>query len=75
RGEYYSDGNGVIISTGTPNGFKTSGFSLNIDRSIGEHLLWRTEFRIFSSKDEIFMKDNVAQKNNSAFTTSLAITF
>ena len=75
RGEYFDDENGVIIATGTTNGFKTFGASLNIDKSFGEHLLWRTEFRTFSSKDEIFMKDNVAQKNNSAVTTSLALTF
>jgi hypothetical protein len=75
RGEYYSDEDGVIISTGTPNGFKTAGFSLNVDRSIGGNLLWRTEFRTFSSKDEIFMKGNSLQKNNSAITTSLALAF
>ena len=75
RGEYFSDENGVIISTGTPNGFKTFGISLNVDRTFGEHLLWRTEFRTFSSKDAIFMKDNTAKKNNSAVTTSLALTF
>ena len=75
RGEYYNDKNGVIISTGTPNGFKTSGFSLNVDRNIGDHLLWRTEFRVFNSKDEIFIKGSNLKKNNSAITTSLALTF
>lgn len=75
RGEYFDDVNGVIIATSTPNGFKTFGASLNIDRNIGEHLLWRTEFRSFISRDEIFMKDNNLQKNNSAITTSLALTF
>jgi hypothetical protein len=75
RGEYFNDENGVIISTGTPNGFKTFGASLNVDRNIGDHLLWRTEFRTFSSKDEIFVKDNTTKKNNSAITTSLALTF
>jgi Putative beta-barrel porin-2, OmpL-like. bbp2 len=75
RGEYYSDEDGVMISTGTPNGFKTSGFSFNIDGSIGEHLLWRTEFRLFNSKDAIFIKDNNSIKNNHAITTSLALTF
>jgi hypothetical protein len=75
RGEYFNDENGVIISTGTPNGFKTFGASLNVDRSIGGHLLWRTEFRTFSSKDEIFTKNNSLQNNNSAVTTSLALTF
>ena len=75
RGEYYSDKNGVIISTGTPNGFKTFGASLNVDRTFGEHLLWRTEVRTFGSKDAIFTKDNTPEKNNSAITTSLALTF
>lgn len=75
RGEYYSDENGVIIATGTPNGFKTAAFSLNVDRNIDDHLLWRTEFRTFSSKDEIFMKEGNTTKNNSAVITSLALTF
>lgn len=75
RGEYYRDENGVIISTGTHNGFKTSGFSLNIDRKFGEHLLWRTEVRTLNSKDNIFIKGNVAVKNNTGITTSFALTF
>jgi len=75
RAEYFSDENGVIIATGSPNGFKTSGVSFNVDRLIGDHLLWRIEFRNFSSKDEIFVKENSAQKNNTAITTSLAISF
>jgi len=75
RGEYYTDEHGVIISTGTPNGFKTSGFSFNIDHNMGKHLKWRTEYRIFNSKDEIFVKDNEFIKNNSAITISLALTF
>lgn len=75
RGEYFSDENGVIILSGTPNGFKTFGASLNIDRNIGEHLLWRTEFRTFNSKDAIFMEGNNLKKNSNAVTTSLALTF
>lgn len=75
RGEYFSDENGVIISTGTPNGFKTFGASINVDRTISGNLLWRTEFRTFSSKDAIFIKENALKKNNSAVTTSLALTF
>jgi hypothetical protein len=75
RVEYFDDKNGVIISTGTPNGFKTFGASINIDRSIGEHLLWRTEFRTFRSKDAIFVKEGIQEKYNSAITTSLGLTF
>jgi hypothetical protein len=75
RGEYYSDENGVIIATGTPNGFKTFSASLNVDRKIGGNLLWRTEFRTFNSEDAIFIKDNTVKKNSSGITTSLALTF
>ena len=75
RGEYFNDESGVIISTGTLNGFKTFGVSLNVDRTFGKHLLWRTEFRTFGSKDAIFTKDSTPKKNNSAITTSLALTF
>jgi hypothetical protein len=75
RGEYFSDENGVIIATGTPNGFKTSGFSVNVDKKFGENLLWRIEFRSMNSKDEIFVKEETPQKTNNAITTSLALSF
>jgi hypothetical protein len=72
RGEYYHDETGIIIYTGTPNGFKTSGFSLNVDRNIGDHFLWRTEVRIFNSEDNIFPKSGSYVDNNTAITTSFA---
>jgi len=75
RGEYYHDEHGVIIYTGTINGFKTFGASLNVDRVINEHFLWRTEIRTLSSKDAIFVKGNGSTKNNTAITTSFALTF
>lgn len=75
RVEYYGDEKGVIISTGTPNGFKTFGASFNIDRNIDDHFLWRTEIKTLSSKDKIFIKDNSTVKNNTAITTSFALTF
>jgi hypothetical protein len=75
RGEYYDDEEGVIISTGTVNGFKTFGTSFNIDRTIGDHFLWRTEIRWLNSKDKIFIKDKSSKKTNTAITTSFALTF
>lgn len=73
RAEYYSDANGVIISTGTPNGFKTWGYSVNYDRSIGSNMLWRIEARGFSGKDKIFTKNGEAVSTNFFLTTSFAI--
>ena len=75
RIEYYSDANGVIIITGTPNGFKTWGYSINYDYQIRSNAMWRIEARSFSSKDKIFTKDNSVTNNNLFFTTSLAVSF
>ncbi len=76
RGEYYADENGVIIATGTENGFKTTGFSLNLDCRIRDNAVWRIEGRMLSSEDNIFNDaDGVASNANTAVTTSLAISF
>ncbi|MBK8565534.1 MAG: porin [Saprospiraceae bacterium] len=76
RAEYYSDENGVIIATGTPNGFKTLGFSMNVDCAIRPNVLWRIEGRGFSSEDDIFTDNNGNDNNgNFALTTALAVSF
>jgi hypothetical protein len=75
RGEYYSDPNGVIIPTSTVNGLKTSGASFNVDKTINGSFLWRTEIRMLHSKDAIFIKESKFSNDNSAITTSLAISF
>jgi len=75
RGEYYDDPAGVIISTGTPNGMQTFGWSANADVQVARHLLWRTEFRSFSSQDAIFVKGSGYATGNNAITTSLAVWF
>ena len=75
RVEYYNDKNGVIITSTTPNGFQTFGYSLNVDHEIHKNVLWRTEVRAFSSKDNIFTKDNLPVNNNFSITTSLSAWF
>ena len=75
RGEYYVDEQGVIIPTGTENGFNTTGYSLNLDYRIRDNAVWRLEGRSLSSKDEIFNDEGVASKTNTFVTTSLAISF
>lgn len=76
RGEYYSDEKGVIIATGTENGFKTFGYSLNADYWILPNLVWRTELKNLNSKDEIFLnRGDVLKKNTLTAVTSLAVSF
>ncbi|KQS92055.1 porin [Chryseobacterium sp. Leaf394] len=76
RGEYYQDEKGVIIATGTANGFKTLGYSFNADYQIFPNLVWRTEIRNLNSKDAIFMnRTDKFNKNSLTATTALAISF
>lgn len=75
RGEYYSDRDGAIIVSGTPNGFKTKGFSLNIDHSPAKSILIRMELRNFTCRDAIFRKATVPVKNNTFLTSSIAVSF
>lgn len=75
RGEYYSDRNQVIVTTGTLHGFETYGYSLNIDYSISEDLVWRIEGRKFSSADAIFIKNNRSINEDHFITTALMLSF
>ncbi|BCT68427.1 hypothetical protein NNRS527_02024 [Nitrosospira sp. NRS527] len=76
RAEYYDDRHGVIIAPGTPNGFKTWGFSTNFDYRVSSHVLWRMEARTLSSKDDIFISDDSRTSDSNTFvTTSLSVNF
>ena len=76
RAEYYQDKNGVIIATGTANGFQTWGFSANVDYTVMPNVLWRVEARNFSSKDAIFTNRVDGPTSSNAFaTTSLSVAF
>ncbi|MBE7171514.1 MAG: porin [Williamsia sp.] len=75
RGEYFSDKQGVVVSTGTPHGFQTGGASLNVDYLPLQNVALRLEGRTFSSKDRIFVKTNGLTSANTALTFSTAISF
>ena len=75
RGEYYSDEHGVIIYTGTKNGFKTSGFSANVDYLPVSNIVLRLEGRTLRSRDKIFVKNENSVDNNTAITFSAAVSF
>jgi hypothetical protein len=76
RGEYYQDKAGVIIATGTRNGFKTFGYSLNADYAIMPNLVWRTEVKNLNSKDPIFInRDETSRTNSFSVITALAVSF
>ena len=70
RLEYYRDKEQTIIKTSTPNGYQTFGASVNYDYQISSKVLWRTEFKKYSSRDAIF---RYAQNKNDQTTATMAL--
>jgi hypothetical protein len=75
RGEYYQDEHGIVVATGSPNGFKTTGVSANLDYQILPNALWRIEARNFKSKDKVFQDGDESSHLNTFVSTSLAVSF
>jgi hypothetical protein len=75
RAEYYKDINSVFISTGTANGFKTAGYSLNIDYAPISNAVVRLEGKVYDSKDKIFVRDLNFVNHDAALTASIAVSF
>ena len=77
RAEYYSDKNGVMIATGTTNGFQTLGLSANVDVRLRENVLWRVESRFLKSvKDDIFINEKDEMTDHKIFVgSSLSVAF
>ncbi|MDX1907310.1 MAG: porin [Bacteroidia bacterium] len=75
RGEYYHDKAGVIIASGTPNGFQTFSYTLGLDYLFHPQAVWRIEGRGYSSQDPVFVRKGDPAAINALFTTSLAVSF
>ncbi len=75
RVEYYQDKKGMIIATGTTNGFKTTGYSLNLDYAPVSNALIRLEGKVYNSKDKIFARQEALVNYNSLVTASFAVSF
>lgn len=75
RAEYYCDKDGVIINTGTAHGFKTHGFSVNLDYAPAKNVLARVEGRMLKSKDRVFEKAGALVNTNIFITGSVAVAF
>lgn len=73
RAEYYEDEKGVIIPS--PNGFKTSGLSLNFDYAPAQDVLFRVEGRWIKAKDQLLETGTSFTDNNFILATSIVIRF
>ncbi len=75
RFECYQDKSGIFISTETPNGFKTKGYSINVDYAPIANAVIRLEGKLYQSKDKIFVREQLPVNNNAAVTASIAVSF
>lgn len=76
RAERFMDKDQIVVSTGTTNGFQTSGGSLNFDYSPFEFCMLRLEARYYSSKeDEIFNAGAKPAKKNFLLASGLVVKF
>jgi hypothetical protein len=75
RAEYYQDKDGVIISTDTPQGFRTFSYSTNLDYKISNHFTLRAELRKFHSKDKIFKTGQDLSDDSLTATTAAIFSF
>ncbi|MGI4749900.1 MAG: porin [Janthinobacterium lividum] len=75
RIEYYQDKNGIIIASSTPNGFKTTGCSLNVDYAPVSNAVIRLEGKMYDSKDAIFVRVGNAVNTSPLLTASFAVSF
>lgn len=73
RAEYFQDETGIIIPTGTPNGFNTTGLSWNLDYLPNEVIACRIESRLLRSKDKIFVRENTNHLDNLFVGASIAL--
>jgi hypothetical protein len=76
RLEHYNDRHEFLVSTNTPNGFQTTGYSLNIDYRIVPSAVFRIEGKLYNSKDAVFTTtDEAVTRIYSGLTTVLAVSF
>jgi hypothetical protein len=75
RFEYYNDETGIIIPVDDINGFKTAGYSWNIDYQPESNVMCRFEGRWLKSNSKIFQDLNQMTVNNFFIGTSLSIKF
>lgn len=75
RAEYYSDKAGVIVPLINAQPFQMQGYSLNVDRRIGDNALWRVEWRMLNNSSPYFERNNGFASANHFVTTSIVIDF
>ncbi len=73
RIEHFNDNKEILVSTGTPNGFKNTNVGMSFDYLPVTYVKCRLEARSFFSPDEIYNAGENDEKNNFVLVGSIAI--
>jgi len=73
REEYFGDESEIIVSTISPDGFQTTGLSLNVDYSPNKNVLCRIEGRYLKDQNNIFETKSGLASDDFFVTASVAI--
>jgi hypothetical protein len=73
RIEYFGDEKEILVSTGTPNGFKNTNVGMTFDYIPVPYLKCRLEARSYFSPDEIYNEGEVAETGTFVVVGSIAV--
>lgn len=73
RAEYYDDAFGIIVPLVNTRPFQMQGYSINLDRKIGDKAMWRIEYRQLRNSSPYFEKGNGLASSNQYLSTTLAV--
>jgi hypothetical protein len=65
----------MLIAYSTPNGFQTTGYSMNIDYMPLPNAVVRLEGKTYHSKDAIFVNGRAFSANSPLITASIGVSF
>jgi len=71
RVERYDDPHQIMIQTLSGQSFNTTGLSVNLDTTIIKNLIWRNEYRVFLSTQDVFPRRESFSASDSFVMTSL----
>jgi hypothetical protein len=71
RVERYADPDQVLIQTLSGKSFNTTGLSVNLDTTLLPDLVWRNEYRVFISTQDVFPRREGFSASDSFVMTSL----
>jgi hypothetical protein len=75
RGEGYSDKGNVMVQTPVSEGFRTAGYSFNVDFLPVRKLLLRAEARALHAQRSVFQKNGKPSAQNYFFTAAVCFSF